>query len=385
MVKSIVLITNHLTPYRKFFYDELYVTSQNLGIKFSVLLMTKCEPQRNWNYEELKSDYAILMKGIHFSFPINNHLNIQAIDLLKKIKPDIVIMAGSYFYYTNWLVLAYRKKLKCLTYFWSETHLQEIRSYNKFTFNIRDWFRRIIYRKFDGFWYSGKLSKEFITHYANHPVHLCFVPNLIDNQFYLTRAMLLSNQKIQLRKKWNIPIENKILITPARLSIVKGIHTFIDLLKKIAGLKHITMLISGVGEYQSTIEEKIKESGLDIRLLGFQQKLALSELYALSDIFLLPSLSDPNPLSCIEALWSMKPLLVSKHVGNYPEVIEEGVNGYVFDYAKPNEAIKKINKILTADEEWMKNAQRKSLEIANKIYNPNKSVKKIINEMINVK
>ena len=39
---------------------------------------------------------------------------------------------------------------------------------------------------------------------------------------------------------------------------------------------------------------------------------------------ILPSLSDPNPLSCIEACWSANPLIVSEHVGNNPEIITEG-------------------------------------------------------------
>ncbi len=55
------------------------------------------------------------------------------------------------------------------------------------------------------------------------------------------------------------------------------------------------------------------------------------ELYASCDLLLLPSLKDPNPLSVIEALWAGLPLLISDRCGNWPEAVEQGVNGWVVD------------------------------------------------------
>ena len=138
MIKSIVLITNEINPYRKCFYDKLFDYCKLLNIKFTVLLMTRVEHGYNWDYEKVKSNYAILMKGIHFSFPINNYLNLEVVKYLKLLKPDIVLMAGSYFYYTNWLAIAYRHKLKYPIYFWSETHLNEKRIYASYNMKIRE-------------------------------------------------------------------------------------------------------------------------------------------------------------------------------------------------------------------------------------------------------
>ena len=384
MVKNIVLVTNHLTPYRKFFYDRLYDACKLTGIKFTVLLMTKCEPKRNWDYDKLQTHYAILMPGHHFSFPINNHLNTSVISFLKKINPEIVVMAGSYFYYTNWLVLLYRNKLNYFTIFWSETHFLETRNYSQILLSIRDYFRYKFYSSCNGFWYSGSLSKKFISHYANKTAKLYFVPNLIDKDFYSNEACKLESQKIKLRQKWNITINDRVWIIPARLSPEKGILNFMDLLVKTKFKEsNITIIIPGTGPLESNIKAKIADLGLKISLLGFHNQKEMAELYALSDVFVLPSLSDPNPLTCIEALWSGKPLLVSTHVGNYPEVIEEGVNGYVFDYSISSLSIEKINKIIEVSDEWICNAKTKSLEIAIQKYNPQKVVSRVINEMVN--
>ena len=133
----------------------------------------------------------------------------------------------------------------------------------------------------------------------------------------------------------------------------------------------------------SEIEKKIANVNLDVRLLGFQQQDHIMELYAISDFFILPSLSDPNPLTCIEALWSGLPLLVSTHVGNYPEVVQEGLNGYVFDYSNPQRAINQIECLLNSSMEWREKATRVSLEIAKSIYNSENVVKRFVDNLIN--
>ena len=382
MIRNIVLVTNEINPYRKSFYDRVYDYCHSIGVTFTVLLMTKVEHGYNWNYEEVKSDYAILMQGRHFTYPIVNHLNGEVVKYLKEIQPDIVVMAGSYFFYTNWLVIAQRKKLHYPIYFWSETHFQEKRNYASWKLKVREFIRRFIYQKFEGFWYSGKLSREMIEHYAKKGAKYHFVPNLIDCQTYSSTTQELRKKRDNLRKKWEIPDGNTVFITPARLAWVKGIHTFVELLKQVDDVNKVTMLVPGMGPDKEMIENTIKKTNLDVRLLGYQQQNIVMELYAIADFFVLPSLSDPNPLTCIEALWCGLPLLVSKHVGNYPEVIENGQNGYVFDYTKTTEAVGLITKLLHSSVEWKHKASRCSLLIASQYYAPEKVVKRLVDDMI---
>ena len=382
MVRNIVLVTNEINPYRKSFYDKLYEYCNSIGVKFIVLLMTKVEHGYNWNYEEVKADYAILMHGYNFTFPIVNHLNIEVKRHLKEIRPDIVIMAGSYFFYTNWLVITQKRKLHYPIYFWSETHFQEKRTYATWKLKVRELFRQYIYKVFDGFWYSGKLSREMIEYYARKDAKYHFVPNLIDNQTYFSTTQRLRSAKDGLKQKWQIPTGNLVFITPARLSWVKGIHTFVELLKQVNDADKVTMLVPGTGSDKQMIETTIKKTGLDVRLLGYQQQNVIMELYAIADFFVLPSLSDPNPLTCIEALWSGLPLLVSKHVGNYPEVIDIGKNGYVFDYDNPTASVDIIDRLLHSTDIWRQEASEHSLRIASRYYDPEKIVKRLIDDMI---
>ena len=378
-MRKILLVTNHLTPYRKIFYSKFHQICESKGIDFKVLLMTKIEPMRNWDYNSLKIPFAHLMKDIHITFPINNHLNIEIKKQLKIYKPDVVIMAGSYMYLTNWIVCSYKRKYKYKLLYWNEAHFNELRNYNKLILKIREKIRNIFFSKIDGFWYSGSMSKDFCDHYSTTPKDLFFLPNLVDNTLYSKAHTCTIEEKNTLKKKWKI--EKKCIIIPARLSKEKGIDKFINLLSHCNGIEKFTVVIPGTGPYKEEIESAIKQSSVDVRLLGFQQQHEMLELFSIADIFALPSLSDPNPLTCIEALWSGLPLIVSIHVGNYPEVIQSE-NGCVFDYNDSTNAIRKIEKILNADQAWMKNASLISLKIANDIYNPNIAVSRVIDEMI---
>ena len=376
-MKKIAIVTNHLTPYRRFFYDKLYQKCRDKGYSFNVFLMTKCEPKRNWDYESLKTEYSHLMKDFHITFPINNHINLGVKKELKQLKPDIVIMAGSYMYITNWIVCKLKKKLRFKLLYWNEAHFNEIRNYNKLIIKIRNYIRKIFFKKIDGFWFSGQMSLNFCKRYSFGLKDYFFLPNLVDNEIYSKPYNINKQKRIELCNKWNI--KKKVILIPARLSKEKAIDKFLYLVKKCKGIGKYTILVPGTGDYKPIIEQAIEKTRLDVRLLGFQQQNEMSELFSIADILVLPSLSDPNPLTCLEALWGGIHLILSKHVGNYPEVIDN--NGCVFDYEDEKKSIIMIEEVLLADDKWFENAKLKSREIAKKIFEPNQATERVLNEM----
>ena len=76
------------------------------------------------------------------------------------------------------------------------------------------------------------------------------------------------------------------------------------------------------------------------------------------------------------------PLLISNRVGNSKEVLEEGRNGYVFSYEKEDDAIKKIEHMINANDEWLQDASKASRKKAESIYNSKKNVERIVQELL---
>lgn len=382
-MKSIVLITNILTPYRATFYSQYFNACKKYGIKFHVLCMAETEPERNWHYSEYSSSFTTLMKGKTFNvFGIMTHYNPQTLEYIKKLSPDILLMAGSYMFLSNWIAIFRKSTLNCPIIYWNESHKNSIRTYNKLSLKIREIIRKIILKRIDGFWYGGKMSLDFVKDYASQNAKFYFMPNLIENTLYETVAQTSEEERNQIKQSLQIGSDKVVFICPARLTFVKGIHTFMDLLYKASNKNKCTILIPGDGDMENQLKEKAKELALDIRFLGYKEQFEMIHLYKAADIFLMPSLSDPNPLTCIEALWCGLPLLISTHVGNYPEVIKEGLNGFVFDYNNPKEAIQKIEKIISQPKIWRNSAKTISNEIAQSTYNPKTVIDNSIEQLI---
>jgi len=98
-----------------------------------------------------------------------------------------------------------------------------------------------------------------------------------------------------------------VLLIVARLSEEKGLLPFLEAITKLGSTdkEKLSLLIAGSGRLRPQIEHWIRTHDIDVRLLGEQTESQLTELYAQAYGFALPSFSDPNPISVVEALWGV--------------------------------------------------------------------------------
>lgn len=305
------------------------------------------------------------------------HFNTGLVKELDAFTPDVVIMAGSYLQPTNLFLLLLQNKYGYKTVFWSESHLNEQRSYGRIKLALRDFLRRQTIGRMDAFWYPGKKAEELIDRYRKEQSIKIQIPNTIDKALFF-------NDLVVDRDIFSLPgvdiVGKKILFTPARLSHEKGILEFIEILKDIDRTLYY-WFIAGDGPLREKIQEAIRKYNLNVKLLGLKNQIQIRELYKAADIFLLPSISDANPLTCIEALWMRKPLFVSTSVGNYPEVVNKD-NGYVFSYDNTTSARNFFMEMLLHNKNWYEKAATESYRIAKDMFDINEIANKAISETI---
>lgn len=151
-----------------------------------------------------------------------------------------------------------------------------------------------------------------------------------------------------------------------RLSREKGILTLVKAYAKAKVEK--PLYIVGTGPVKEQIEELIKEQGLEdkVKLLGFKSGEELKSIVKNSLCVCLPSEWYENgPYSIMEAMAVGKPAIVS-NMGGLPEMVENGVTGYVvpaFDIDKLSEA---IGKMFALSNDELAEMGKKSLEKAKK-------------------
>ena len=188
-------------------------------------------------------------------------------------------------------------------------------------------------RRFDGYLYVGKRSREYFEHYGARPSRLFFAPHCVDNDAFgsvrrtdrssCQRARLLFAGKLIERKH---PLD---LIRAAMLLQGRGVG--------------VEVAFAGSGELDDGLRRAAEQAGLPVVFHGFVNQSALPATYAAADLLVLPSDGRETwGLVVNEAMACGLPAVVSDAVGCGPDLIEEGITGAVFplgDVARLADAI----------------------------------------------
>jgi glycosyltransferase involved in cell wall biosynthesis len=112
-----------------------------------------------------------------------------------------------------------------------------------------------------------------------------------------------------------------------RLSPEKGLH---HLLKGLAILRShgllVDLILVGDGPERPRLDLDSRAFGLDghVKFLGVRRDLP--RIYAVMDVFALPSLQEASPMALLEAMAAGRPI-VATSVGGVPEILENGRSG----------------------------------------------------------
>ncbi|KQX49167.1 MULTISPECIES: glycosyltransferase family 4 protein [unclassified Paenibacillus] len=126
------------------------------------------------------------------------------------------------------------------------------------------------------------------------------------------------------------PQDKKVIICASRLTYLKGIHDLVTVLYhlKLARKDWVCWII-GEGEDQAELQQQAINHGLQEHVQFFGRRNDVPALLRMSDIYVLPSLIDNQPLSLIEAQLAGKPSVVSD-AGGVPEMVVHGHTGLVY-------------------------------------------------------
>lgn len=155
-----------------------------------------------------------------------------------------------------------------------------------------------------------------------------------------------------------------------RLSPEKGVGTLIEA-AKLCGCR---LAILGTGPMEA--ELKAQAQGCEnVEFKGFQTGKALTDYVKNSRCVVLPSEWYENgPYSAMEAMALGKPLIVSDN-GGLPELVEDGVNGYIYSAAHGVQALAGcIQNMMNLPPQLYRPMAQASLERAKEMFDPEKYV-----------
>ena len=150
----------------------------------------------------------------------------------------------------------------------------------------------------------------------------------------------------------------RVLIHVSNFRKVKRVQDVIKMHSILSKKLTSKLLLVGDGPERNSCEELCRSLGLceQVKFLGKQEMI--EELYAISDLFVLPSESESFGLAALEAMACGVPV-ISTNAGGLPELIIEGKNGFMSDIGDVESMAENALKILLTDEslnEFKKNA-----------------------------
>lgn len=149
----------------------------------------------------------------------------------------------------------------------------------------------------------------------------------------------LANKEMRSRLSQGHP-DAPLLLYVGRLSAEKEIERIKPILETIPNAR---LALVGDGPNRTVLEEHFAST--HTHFVGYLQGLELASAYASADAFIFPSRTETLGLVLLEAMAAGCPVVAARS-GGIPDIVEDGVNGYLFDPQDEQGAIAATQRLL---------------------------------------
>ena len=152
------------------------------------------------------------------------------------------------------------------------------------------------------------------------------------------------------RQLYGIPDDAFVVGWVGRMTGVKDTDAVLEIVAatRKRGVPAVLCMV-GDGPDRERLEQTAHDLGIarSTYFVGYQEDVA--GYYRLFDAFLLPSVNEGTPVSAIEALASGTPVVATR-VGGIPDVVTEGVDGFLVESADTDAAAERLAELARAPE-----------------------------------
>jgi N-acetyl-alpha-D-glucosaminyl L-malate synthase BshA len=145
------------------------------------------------------------------------------------------------------------------------------------------------------------------------------------------------------------PNGERVLIHLSNFRPVKRPQAVIEIFNIVQARLPSVLLMVGDGPERSNAEWLAHKYGIERKVQFLGKRDNIEELMSCSDLLLLPSSNESFGLVALEAMASEVPVLVSK-VGGLPEVLEDGIDGFLVEPERIDEMGRKALEILSDEQ-----------------------------------
>ncbi len=323
----VLLLHNIMAPYR---YPLFAALARQPTVDLTVWFMSESARNRRWEstrespgftYDVLpriELSYArrdLFTYIVNYSFPLRYASN----------KFDVLICAG-------WLDFACQtgfalsKLLRRKYILWSES-----------TANEPSWRRTLaqplvktMVQHADACLAVGTRSREYLVDLGAQPRKVFTAISTVDVALFQRVSAEWRPRRRELRDRFGIQAERVVLYVGQFIER-KGLRCLLDAFEHLVAAQPDTALVLvGYGPLEQELREIVTSRALtDVHFIGHVEVGEMPRMYAMADVFVLPSFEETWGLVVNEAMACGLPVIVSDRVGSSVDLVRDGANGYV--------------------------------------------------------
>jgi glycosyltransferase involved in cell wall biosynthesis len=237
------------------------------------------------------------------------------------------LWVNGYVYPSNWLAAlgAWLTGAKLL-------FRSDLRAETATPIGLRSIFRDVLRRGWishsDGLLYIGHSNRQAYVAYGADERQLFPTPYSVDVDAISDAVRRAADNRRELRARWSVPEQATVVLFVGKLTPRKHPEALLHIAAKSPDLHFV---VAGSGPLEDLLVAEAKRTcSSNVSFLGFVNQSQLPDVYALSDIFVMPSEREPWGLVLNEAMAARLPAVVSRDVGAVPDLIIEGETGFTF-------------------------------------------------------
>lgn len=323
MKRRLVILTEIISPYRIPLFNVL---AREPAVDLHVIFLADTDPSlRQWRIykEEIQFSYQVLRSWRRRVGKYNVLLNFSMSAALEATAPHL-ILCGGYNYLASWQAIYWAKKRGVPFVLWSESNLQDQRRGHALVELMKSKFLK----RCNEFVVPGRSAGEYLHTHKIDDSRIFTAPNAVNNDLFQSAAEAARLRADHWRTEFGLP--SRYFLFVGRFVREKGVF---DLLAAYAKLEEpirrkIGLVYVGDGDARRQLEEQAAAivPGV-VRFAGFVQRDQLAGYYALAEMLILPTYSDPWGLVVNEAMACGLPVVVSRVAGCAADLVKENWNG----------------------------------------------------------
>ena len=332
-------LTNIPAPYRIPTFNWL---AQHSGGRLRVAFIAPGDPRRNWdqNFEGTDFELTFLSRSPNgIGLLASAAAAVRAVVLLRRSNPAGVI-CGGYDSLAAWASFLWCKAKRRRFVLWVESNARDQRVPSR----LKNVLKRLMVSRADAIGASGTASAAYMQQLGAKKDRVYLAPFSGDNGFFARESAQVDAAREKAERGW----PERLVMYSGRLVVEKGVFVLLEAFRRISQrLPNTGLLMVGHGPELENMQEFCRRHDLNrVYFAGPQPYENMPFFYALADLLVLPTFSDPWGFVVNEAFACGVPAIVSRVAGACDDLIVEGETGYGLEPGNTEELASKMLRLL---------------------------------------